>query len=136
MLVGSEGSDRKWGKSHASEESALFPLRPLRHVQRHNAAMWVALPWQIPKAHPFPCNRYTKTKKYGPDERTDQHSRKRTKQGEIENISDVKCKTLVISMLTEMIEFSHKMKEEMKPMQSEKKIYRERTVKGRKLRLK
>ena len=55
---------------------------------------------------------------------------------EIANLSDAEFKTLVIDMLTEMIEFSHKMKEEMKPMQSEKKIYRERTVKGRKLRLK
>ena len=36
-------------------------------------------------------------------------------------------------MLTEMIEFGHKMKEEMKAIQSEiKEMYREPTVKGRK----
>ena len=38
---------------------------------------------------------------------------------EITNISDAEFKTLVIRMLTEMIELSHKMKEEMKAMQSE-----------------
>ena len=33
------------------EQAALFPLRlPLPHKQRHNAAMWVTPPWQIPKA--------------------------------------------------------------------------------------
>ena len=38
---------------------------------------------------------------------------------EIDNLSDAEVKTLVISMLTEMTEFSHKMKEEMKAIQSE-----------------
>ena len=38
---------------------------------------------------------------------------------EIANISDAELKTLVIKMLTEMIELSHKMKEEMKATQSE-----------------
>ena len=60
------------------------------------------------------------TKKYSPNERTDQNSRKRTKRHEeIDNISDVEFKTLVIRMLTELIEPGHKMKEEMKATQSE-----------------
>ena len=37
---------------------------------------------------------------------------------EIVNLSDAEFKTLVIRMFTEMIEFCHKMKEEMKAMQS------------------
>ena len=37
---------------------------------------------------------------------------------ETDNLSDVEFKTLVIRRLTEMIEFSCKMKEEMKAMQS------------------
>ena len=37
----------------------------------------------------------------------------------IANLSDAEFKTLVIRMLTEMVEFSHKMKEEMKAIQSE-----------------
>ena len=38
---------------------------------------------------------------------------------EISNLSDAEFKTLVISMPTELIEFSCKMKEEMKAIQSE-----------------
>ena len=38
---------------------------------------------------------------------------------EIPNLSDAEFKTLVIRMLTEMIELSHKMKEETKATQSE-----------------
>ena len=38
---------------------------------------------------------------------------------EIANLSDAEFKTLVISMLTELTELSHKMKEEMKVTQSE-----------------
>ena len=32
-----------------AEQVALFPLGHLPHIQPHNAATWVALPWQIPK---------------------------------------------------------------------------------------
>ena len=38
---------------------------------------------------------------------------------DIANLFDTEIKTLVIRMLTEMIELSHKMKEEMKAIQSE-----------------
>ena len=38
---------------------------------------------------------------------------------EIANLSDAQFKTLVIRMLTELIELGHKMKEEMKATQSE-----------------
>ena len=56
---------------------------------------------------------------------------------EIDNLSNAEFKTLVIRMLTELIELGHKMKEEMKPIQSKiKEKYREPTVKGRKLGLK
>ena len=52
---------------------------------------------------------------------------------EIDNLSDAEFKTLVIGMLTELIELSHKMKEEMKIIQSEiKENIREPIVKGRK----
>ena len=56
---------------------------------------------------------------------------------EIPNLSDAEFKTLVIRMLTEMVEYGHKIKEEVKAMQSEvKKINRKPTVKGRKPGLK
>ena len=55
---------------------------------------------------------------------------------EIANVSDAEFKTLVIRMLTEMTEYGRKIEEKVKAMQSEIKIYREPTVKGRKLGLK
>ena len=38
---------------------------------------------------------------------------------EIANLSDVKFKTLVIRMLTEMVEYGHKIEEKVKVMKSE-----------------
>ena len=56
---------------------------------------------------------------------------------DIANLSDAQFKTLVIRMLTEMVEYGYKIEEKVKPMQSEKiKISKEPTVKGRKPRLK
>ena len=56
---------------------------------------------------------------------------------EIANLSDAEFKTLVIRMLTDLIELSLKMKEEMKATQSEiKENIQEPIMKGRKLGLK
>ena len=78
------------------------------------------------RLHPLQCNRCTKTKKYVPNERRDQSSRKKKlSDGEIDNISDEEFKTLVIRMLTELIENGHKMKGEMKAVKvKSRKIYR------------
>ena len=55
---------------------------------------------------------------------------------EIATLSDAQFKTLVIRMLTEMVEYGRKIEEKVKAMKSEiKKIYREPTVMGRKLGL-
>ena len=82
---------------------------------------------------PLQHNSCTKTKKCGPNERKDQNSRKRTSDEELANLSDAEFKTLVIRMLTEMVEYGCKIKEKVKVMQSEiKKIYRETTGKVRK----
>ena len=40
---------------------------------------------------------------------------------DIVNLSDAEFKTLVITMLTELIELGHKMEEQMKATQSERK---------------
>ena len=40
---------------------------------------------------------------------------------EIDNLSDVQFKTLVIRLLTDMVEYGHKIEENVKAMQSEKK---------------
>ena len=56
---------------------------------------------------------------------------------EISHLSDAEIKTLVIRMLTEIVQYRRKIEEEMKAMQSKiKKIYREPTVKERKPGLK
>ena len=41
---------------------------------------------------------------------------------EIDSLSDAELKTLVIRMLTEMTKYSHKVKEEMKAIQSEMRV--------------
>ena len=72
------------------------------------------------RLHSLLCNRCTKTKKNGPNERTDQSSSKNTtKNEEIANLSDAEFKTLVIRMFTELVEYGHKIEEEVKTMQSE-----------------
>ena len=55
---------------------------------------------------------------------------------EMANLLDEEFKTLVIRMLTEMVEYGRKIEEEVKAMQSEMKMYREPTVTGRKPGLK
>ena len=58
---------------------------------------------------------------------------------EIANLSDAPFKTLVIRMLTELVEFGHKLDEKMKArnkMKKQRKMYREPIVMGRKLELK
>ena len=56
---------------------------------------------------------------------------------EIVSLSDIQCNTLVIRMLTEMVEYGSKIEEKMKAMLREtKEMHREPTVMGRKLGLK
>ena len=59
--------------------------------------------------------------KNGSNERTDQSSRKKVqlRDEDIANISDAQFKTLVIRMLTEMVENGRKIEEEVKAMKSE-----------------
>ena len=66
-------------------------------------------------------NRCAKGKKYGPNERTDQSSRKSTLNDSVEiaNLSDAEFKTLITRMLTEMVEYSRKIEEEVKSTRSE-----------------
>ena len=55
---------------------------------------------------------------------------------EIANLSNAEFKTLVIRMFTEMIEYGHKIKEEMKAIQSEIKKNIQGTRKNRRNRRK
>ena len=64
-------------------------------------------------------NRCTKTKKHGPMKEQSKTPEKELSDEERDNLSDAEFKTPVIRMLTEMIQFSCKMKEEMKATESE-----------------
>ena len=56
---------------------------------------------------------------------------------EIANLSDAQFKTLVIRMLTELVEYGHKIEEKVKSMESEiKENVQGATMMGRKLGLK
>ena len=72
---------------------------------------------------PLQHNRCAKTKKYGPNGRTDQNSKKKIQLSneETANLSDAGFKTLVIRMLTEMVEYGCNMEEKVKAMQSKMK---------------
>ena len=59
------------------------------------------------------------TKKYDPNERTDQSSKTGISDKDIANLSDAEFKTLVIRMLTEMVEYGRKIEEEVKAKKSE-----------------
>ena len=59
------------------------------------------------------------TKKYGPNQRQIKTPEKELSDKERDSVSDAEFKTLVSRMLTEIIEFTCKMKEEMKATQSE-----------------
>ena len=61
---------------------------------------------------------------------------KELRNEEIDNLSDAEFKTLVIRMLTEMIELGHKIKEEMKATLSElKKNPQETNSEGKEARI-
>ena len=75
----------------------------------------------IQRSTPYYVTGVPRQKKYNPNKRTDQSSRKKIQlnDGEIVNLSDAEFKTLVVRMLTEMIGYGHKIEEKVKAMKSE-----------------
>ena len=109
-----------------AEQTALFPLWPLPHIQCHKQQSGLPHPGEYLRFYPLQSNTCAKTKKRGWNERTDENSRKRTKRHgdsqpieEIANLSEAEFKALVIKILTELIELGFKIKEEIKATQSE-----------------
>ena len=76
-------------------------------------------PGECLRLRPLQHNSCSKTKKYGPNERTDQTPKIEVSDEEIATLSDAEFKTLVIRILTEMVEYGHKMEEKMKAVLSE-----------------
>ena len=88
---------------------------------------------EYPRLHPLQHDRCTETKKYGPNERRDKTPKIELSNENIDNQSHAEFKTLVIRLLTEMVECGCKIEGKVKSMKSEIKIYiyREPTVKSR-----
>ena len=76
-------------------------------------------PSQYLRLHPLLLNRQAETKMAQMKEHIKAPEKIQLSNEEIANLSDAESKTLVIRMLTELIELSHKMKEEMKATQNE-----------------
>ena len=84
--------------------------------------MWVAPPWGIPKAPPLYVTGMPRQKKNDPmKEQIKGPEKIQLSNEETANLSDVQFKTLVIRMLTELVEFGHTLDEKMKAMLSETK---------------
>ena len=76
LLVGSRRSDWKLVQSQASNISpSLIPPAMYNATMQWNSMSCLG---EYLRFHLLQCNRCTKTKKYGPNERTDQSSRKNT----------------------------------------------------------
>ena len=101
------------------EQAALFPLGPLPHVQRHGAATSVTPPWGTPKALPLYVTGTPRQKMAQMKEHFKAPEKIQLSNEEIDNLSDAQFKILVIRMLTELVEYGHKLDEEMKAMLSE-----------------
>ena len=104
----------------------IAPSRPLPHVQRHNTVTSIILPQGTPKAPPLkvtdsPRQKKKKKKKAQMTEHFKAPEKIQLSKEEIANLLDAQFKTLVIKMLTELVEFGRKLDEKMKAMLRETK---------------
>ena len=100
-----------------AEQAALFPLRPLPHIQHHSAVISVTPPRWTPKALPLYVTgapRQKKKKKAQMKVRIRAPEIIQLSRELIANLSDAQFKTLVIRKLTELVEFGHQLDEKMK----------------------
>ena len=102
LLLGSCRKTESWLRA---QQMALFPLRPLPHIQRHNAVTWVAPTREYLRLRLLLCNRHTKTKNMTQmKEQIKAPEKIQLSDEEIANLSDSEFKTLVIRKLTEIVE--------------------------------
>ena len=101
-----------------AQQEALFPLGPLPHIQRHNASMCVALPWQIPKAicviRIYVTGVPRQKKMAQMEEQIKAPEEIQLSDEEIANLSEAEFKTLVIRMLTEIVDYGRKIQDEVR----------------------
>ena len=89
-----------------AEQVALFPVGPLPNIQKSG------LP-------PYNVTGVLRQRNMAQMKEWIKTPEKELSDQEIDNLSDAEFKTLVIRMLTAMIEYSHRIEEEVKAMQSE-----------------
>ena len=98
----------------------FVPLWPFPHIQHHNPAKSVVLPWRIPKALPhYNITGALRQSNMAQMKEQIKTSGKKLSNEEIANLSEAEFKALVIKILTELIELGFKIKEEIKATQSE-----------------
>ena len=86
---------------------------------------------------PIQYNRHAKTKKVAQMKEQVKAPKTELSDEEIANLSDAEFKTLVIRMLTELVECGCEIEEKVKATKSEiKEMHREPTVMGRKMGIK
>ena len=100
----------------------IAPSRPLPHIQHHRPATSVTPPQGTPKAPPLKVTDAPRKKKMAQmTEHFKAPEKIQLSEEEIANLSDTQFKTLVIKMLTELVESVRKPDEKMKPMLRETK---------------
>ena len=116
-LVESEGSDRKWGRSQViGIVPSLTP--PLHTAPQHSkVGCWALANAKGPAA--YNGTGALRQRSMAQINKQIKTPEKKLISDEISNLSDTEFKTLLIRMFTEMIEYGHKMKEEVKAIQNE-----------------
>ena len=103
-----------------AKQVTLFPLGPLPHIQHHNKAMKqceLPHPGEHLRLHPLLRNRRVRTKKKKVAQMKEQikaPEKIQLSNEDIGNISDTQFKTLIIMMLTELLEHGHKLDEKLR----------------------
>ena len=95
-----------------AEQAELFPPDPSPTDSVTGKGPGLPHPGEHLRLRPLLPNSCAEMEKNGPNEREDQNSRKNiTSDEEIANLSDAQFKTLLIRMLTELVEYGHKLDE-------------------------
>ena len=104
-----------------AKQVTLFPLNPPPQTasQRNDKGCLALVNTQGPAPYYITGKPRPKTKKTQMKEQIKAPEKIQLSDGEIVSLSDAQFKTLVIRMLTEMVEFGHKLDEKMKAMLSE-----------------
>ena len=108
-------ADKVTESRQRADQMALFPLGPLLHIQAHNPLTWAAWPWQILKAQ-CPLTVTVRQRNMAQMKEQIKAPEMELSDEERANLSDAQFKTLVIRVLTEMVEYGCKIEEKVKAM--------------------